>query len=300
MTDIIFCRPAHNYESYADFWRLVELSGFPIISVSDLDISQDGIYITAPMNRDWRNHINAQHKQRKPVNAHLILWNIERPSGSAGSVMEYARQQRYLFYGLWENGQRANELGEESFGRFIDEVWVSDQRLANETHLRFVVLGSDEGLGEPGDGKRYDLIHLSYQTGRRVGIYSKFRADQIGPNSWPPERDEILKASRFALSVHQDIHPFQEPLRFALFAAYGLPIISESIYDMTPWFENGTDGTIITATYDNLVSRLNTALSEDYGKYKEMGLRARDRMTREFRFKDMVERAVSESVRNWR
>ena len=66
-SEIIFCRPAHNYESYYDFWRLVDLSGFKIISVSDLDISQPGIYITAPMNRDWRNHINSEYKKKKTV-----------------------------------------------------------------------------------------------------------------------------------------------------------------------------------------------------------------------------------------
>lgn len=277
MTDITFCRPVHQYASYFDFWRLVELSGFPIISMSDLDVSQEGVFITAPMNGDYRAAIDAQ--KDKPRYAHLILWNIERPSGSAGSVGNYAKANRELIY-----------------QRYVDEVWCSDRRLADETQLRFVVLGSDAGLGSPGDEKQYAFCHMSYEVPRRGNIYKHFRDDQIGPNSWPPERDEVLRASRFALNVHQDIHPFQEPLRLALFAAYGLPIISETIFDMYPW----SDDTMITVGYDNLVSRLRQALTEDYDGYREMGLRARERMTTEWQFGKLVREAVSQSVERWR
>lgn len=290
--DIIFCRPGHKYESYTDFWRLVELSGFPIISVSELDISKPGIYITAPMNRDWRNHINNEHKKKKVVNAHLILWNIERPDGSANSVPEYGRQNHYLQYGLWENGEKVNEDGDESHGRFIDEVWVSDRRLADETNLRFVVLGSDEGLGSPGADKRYGFTHMSYLIPRRESVYNQFKNGNIsiGPNAWPPERDAILKESKFAVNVHQDNHPFQEPLRFALFAAYGLPIISETIADSHPW----SDEFMIYSIIDDLPEKIRECLADDYEKYRAMGLKARIRMTQEFQFGKMVREAVKE------
>ncbi len=154
MAEITFVKTRHVYDSYTDFWRLVELSGFPTIYADELDISKDGVYITAPMNRDWRLHIRNEQREGKPINAHLVSWNIERPSGSAGSVLEYAKQNRYLQYGLWENGKLLSDDNppEQSQGRFVDEVWVSDRRLADETEhaTRFVILGSDEGLGEPG------------------------------------------------------------------------------------------------------------------------------------------------------
>jgi hypothetical protein len=277
MTDITFVKTRHFYESYRDFFTLVDLAGFPTIYTDELDTSQEGVFITAPLNGEWEPHIKNQ--DHKPRYAHLIQWNIERPSGSAGSVGNYAKRQRQLIY-----------------DRFFDEIWVSDSRLADETQLRFVVLGSDAGLGSPGDEKRYAFCHMSYEVPRRGNIYKHFRDDQIGPNSWPPERDEILQASRFALNIHQDIHPFQEPLRLALFAAYGLPIISETIFDMYPW----SDDTMITVGYDNLVSRLRQALTEDYDGYREMGLRARERMTGEFQFGKMIRAAVDESVNRWR
>lgn len=275
--DITFCITRHKYDSYDVFFKLVELSGFPVCYVDDVDVSKEGVYIVCPMNGEWRPHIDNQ--EGKPRYAHLILWNLERPSGSAGSVGNYAKANRELIY-----------------RRHVDEVWCSDRRLAEETQLRFVVLGSDEGLGEPSNEKRYSFCHMSYEVPRRVNVYKHFNGDTIGPNCWPPERDEVLKASRFALNIHQDIHPFQEPLRLALFAAYGLPVVTESIFDPYPW-----DSDIaIFSDYDSIVSRLKQALSEDYEPYKQMGLRARERMTRDYQFGKVVREAVSQSLDSWR
>jgi len=277
-TPVTFVRTRYVYDSYTDFWKLVELSGFPTIYVDELDASQPGVFIVAPMNGEWRPHIDNQ--AGKPRNAHLIMWNLERPSGSAGSVGQYAQANRDLIY-----------------KRHVDEVWVSDRRLAAETELRFVVLGSDEGLGEPSERKKYQFVHMSYETPRRQTIYKQFKPEAVAPNCWPPERDEVLKLSKFALNVHQDSHPFQEPLRFALFAAYGLPIVSETIYDSYPWSEEF----MVYAHYDGLVGKMRQVLNNDYERWREMGLAARERMCGEFRFKDMVERAVTESVGgDWR
>ena len=274
---ITFVRTRHVYESYADFWRLVELSNFDTIYVDELDVSKEGTYIVAPMNGEWRPHIDNQ--SNKPRYAHLILWNLERPSGSAGSVGNYAKSNRELVY-----------------ERHIDECWVSDKRLAEETQLRFVVLGSDENLGQPSGEKRYDFTHMSYEIPRRTNIYKHFNQDSIGYNCWPPERDEVLRLSKFALNIHQDIHPFQEPLRLSLFAAYGIPVVSETIFDAYPW-----DGDIaVFSGYDSIVSRLRQALDEDYEPYKQMGLKARERMTGEFQFGKCVKEAVSQSLDSWR
>jgi hypothetical protein len=202
MPEIIFAKPVHHYDSYTDFWRLVELSGFPIISVSDIDITEYQIVITAPMNGDYQEHFvgdlahweetgeitGGQLKRQKdsglPRLSHLIVWNLERPSGS-GSVPEYALRSK-----SWIDN------------RFADEVWVSDAALADETMLRYVVLGSDYGLGEVSTEKQYDFTHMSVVIPRRVDIYKHFGESQIGPNCWPwdnPSRDDVLKGSRFAL-----------------------------------------------------------------------------------------------------
>lgn len=279
MTDIYFVRTSHFYQSYTDLIKLAELSGFPVIKESEVDTSKSGVYIHITMNGDVEAHLRNEVQSGKPRRAHLIQWNIERPDGSAGSLDYFAQRQWQLMH-----------------DRLFDEIWVSDARLADETMLRFVVLGSDEGLGEPGEDKNYSFCHLSYEVARRINVYKHFDNRLIGPNCWGDERHEVLKRSKFGLAVHQDRHSFQEPLRLALFAAYGLPVISEDVFDAYPWAEEYA----IFVNYANIVGKLKQVLNEDYGPYRDMGLRARDRMTKEFRFKTMVEQAVKESVERWR
>ena len=284
MTNIIFARTRHIYESYYDFWRLVELSNFPTIYVDEIDISKPGVYITTPMNGDYRAHLANEIERLSqlsiPILAHLILWNIERPSGSAGSVGQYAIDNRELIY-----------------MRYVDEIWVSDRRLAEETSLRYVTLGSHPKLGYPGIEKTYDFTHMSAEIPRRQTIYKYFGRQSIGYNCWPPERDTILRKSRFALNVHQDNHPFCEPLRFALFASYMLPIVSETVYDGYPYAH---DDTIIYAGYDGLVSKLKQMLADPYKKWKQMGERCRQLMCYEYEFEKMIRQAVEETVGEWR
>ena len=274
---ITFVRTRHFYQSYTDFWKLVELSNFPTIYVDELRPQEEGIFIVAPMNGEWRPHLD-NHKGRR--NAHLILWNLERPSGSAGAIRNYARDNWELLH-----------------NRYLDEIWVSDAQLADETLLRYVKLGSHPDLGRPGNwqDKIYDLIHLSYEIPRRVQIYKNF-VGRIAPNAWPPDRDQYLRKSRFALNVHQDNHPFQEPLRFALFAAYGLPIISESLIRSYPWDAQ----TIKTFNYADLVANVQKILEEPYNEYAQMGMRGRKLLCHEYPFRANVELAVEQSVGDWR
>lgn len=279
MTNIVFLRTRYVYESYSDLIRLFELAGFPSMYVDELDISQPGVYITSPVNGELRPHIDNQRD--KPHNAHVIVWNLERPSGSGG-LGQYGESNRQLLY-----------------QRYADEIWVSDRRLADETSLRFVVLGSHPGLGSPGpiQEKKYSFVHMSYMVGRRQSIYKHFITAEIAPNCWGAERDKVLRESRFALNVHQDQYPFQEPLRLALFAAYGLPIITETIYDSYPW----SDEFCKYGGYDSLVRMMREALSLPYEGFAEMGMRARKRMCEEFEFGKMVREAVEQSVgSDWR
>ena len=276
-TEIIFVKTGHDYQSYTDFFKLVELSGFQTVPLHEVDVSRYCVYIVAPHNGEWNPHIDNQNDKAR--NAHLVLWNIERPSGSKGSVGEYAKSNRELIY-----------------KRYIDDIWVSDRRLAKEIEMRFVVLGSHKGLGEPSSDKRYSFCHMSYEVGRRQTIYKYFPRSQIGPNSWPPERDKVLKSCKFALNIHQDQHPFQEPLRFALFAAYGLPIVSETVLDAYPWGEE----TMVFSGYDSIVSKMRALIDQNYEQWESFGLRAREMMTEEFEFGKMVRKAIEESVFKWR
>lgn len=267
---ILFARTRHNYESYFDFWQLVNLAGFPTVWVDEVDLSQRNVYITTMQNDEWPAMVERQRGRRY---AHLILWNLERPIGWAGSVGKY--------------NDRSHSMLEK---RWFDEIWVSDKRLAEETDLRFVVLGSHPRLGIPGElsDKLYDFCHMSYPTNRRVSVYKHFDPTRIGQNGWGEERDRVLKASKFALNVHQDDHPFQEPLRFALFAAYGLPILSESIYDSYPW----SDEFMIYDHYSCLAGHMQALLQNRYERWFLFGQKARQRMVVDFEFGKMVREAA--------
>ena len=249
--------------------------------VDKIDITQEGIYITAPMNGDYKEHIQAQIERQvtsgQPRLAHLIVWNLERPAA----------------IGSDEPKQYAKDCFEWFYSRLVDEVWVSDPALAKETQLRYVVLGSDYGLGELSNEKQYDFTHMSVEIPRRREIYKHFGETQVGQNCWPPERDEVLKRSKFALNVHQDNHPYCEPLRIALFAAYGLPIISERLVKDYPYVY-GND--IIQFAYHDLVEGLKTALNDDYEQWQRRGLRLRDKLCRDLQFGNVVRQAVRESV----
>ena len=72
MTEIRFVRTRHFYESYQDFFRLVELSDFETIYVDELDISKEGVYIVCPMNGEWRPHIDNQDRKSTRLNSSHI------------------------------------------------------------------------------------------------------------------------------------------------------------------------------------------------------------------------------------
>jgi hypothetical protein len=278
--DIVFVRTRHHYDQYMDFFKLAELSGFPIIYIDELDVSKPGVYIASPWSpAEWPQHIDSQNG--KPREAHLILWDLERPI-PRGGIGGYKENARTLFYRRW-----------------FDEIWVSDRQLASEARLNFVILGSDKGLADLSQRgpHKYYFTHLMYLTDRRKGIIDAFDGIRIGPNCWGDERDKTLKQSMFGLNIHQDNHPFQEPLRFALFAAYALPIISESMYDAYPW----NSETMITAGYDGIVSKIKQLLDDDYGKFQRIGQEAHHMMTETYQFGKMVRAAVEESVLSkWR
>ncbi|MHC4618404.1 MAG: hypothetical protein ACYTEQ_11705 [Planctomycetota bacterium] len=292
MTEITFVKTRHHYDSYIDFWRLVELSGFPTIYTDEVDVSKPGVFIVSPMNGEWRPHIGAQ--KDKPRNAHLILWNLERPSG-AGSVGQYAEDCRALLDG-YKRGDNDNWVFADE-GRYLDEIWVSDRRLAQETNhaTRFVILGSDEGLGQSPEEKIYDFCHISYENNRRQTIFKNFPRETIGPNCWPPERDKVLQQSKFGLALHQDNFPFQEPLRMAIFAAYKLPVICEGLYDAFPW---SPEFCVLTG-YNQMVQTIKAAIVADYAPYQAMANRAWQLMCKKHRFRDMVIQAVEQSVGVW-
>jgi len=313
--EIIAVKTRYHYDPYIDLRRLFELAGFQTCYVDEIDFMRPATYIVSPMNGEWRPHIANHIKDGKSRFCNLVLWNIERAGGSDTKAIGTYTQAQWELMGHYTPERKAElqrkheEEGEPPPLQYVDRVWVSDRELAKITGLHYAVLGSHPNFGEPGpvDGKRWDITHISALNGRRSWVLddlSKNKSykpevwdDIISPNAWPPQRDDILKKSRFALNIHQDNGPFSEPLRFALFAAYGLPILSETILDAYPY---GTD-TMAFAQHHDLANTMRRMMHEPYDPWRELGLRCREMMTTEFEFGKMVRKAVEETVgAGWR
>lgn len=197
----LFVMPRLHYPSYNDFWRLVELSGFEAIYQDEADLSdsrQTFIFAAPDSIPDC-----SQAKAR------TILWQLEY----------------------------AGEYTQQTNGETVREIWSSDPAHAKRTGAKYVLLGSHRGLNpalERGSEFDYDLTLLGYMVDRRRAI-----KDQLSQYRWSPdypghngaERHRVLSRTRLMLHVHQHETSALTPLRFALAAAYKMPVVSEMVED---------------------------------------------------------------------
>lgn len=201
------------YDSYTDFYNLVELSDFKTCELDD--IKEPGTYIFPVDNGNVKECLMAKDRSKYK----FILWYLER-----GTPPNY-----------------------------YDEIWVSDRWFAKQLKVKYVPLGGHRDLSYansfgvlPLDNKLYDFIPLSYLYGERLNKVEQLKENYtIAPNGWGEERDFNLSASRYGLCLHQDDQPIIEPLRYTLFACCKLPIVAEYSEDYDPYrvipFENFID-----------------------------------------------------------
>ena len=205
--DIVFAFPQTMYDSYTDLRNLVSVSGFESCNVDDIS-RQNTCYITSPFNGDVDAALSARPKSTR--NYKIVIWYLERPANALAFVRDVAH---YL-------------------DTLADEFWVADigifSLIKHLAGTRFVAIGSDERIGSTQSTQKvYDFCHMSYVYGRR-DVILRLKC-KIGPNGWGELRNNILLRSKFMVNVHQDENQFGEPLRFALAAAYAMPVISETI-----------------------------------------------------------------------
>lgn len=236
---IIFVKTRYKYDSYTDFYRLAELSGYPLVYVDEMDVYNDNTYIISPWNGEMLDFMD--HDKRLGRKATIILWNLERPGvmyndryiiGSGGIDNYIAINKKHITEG------------------YFDDVIVSDRTLAEQSGFVYSVMGCNLELGTPGsfEDKEYDYAVMScYSYVRRwmfepmIGIetptrlYKTIEDCSIAPNAWGQKRDILLRKSRHMLMTHQDGVNYIEPLRCNLAMAYGLPIVTEQVFDSYPY-----------------------------------------------------------------
>jgi hypothetical protein len=252
LQDPVFARTRYEYQSYSDFWRLVEISGFRTCYVDEIDLPKREIYITTPINGEIRPHVTHRRSiLTGPQEAKIVWWNLERPDS-------WDLQGRTVEQSIMEaNGDIL---------KYADAVWVSDRWVASvDERSRFVVLGSHPEMSSgPSIGVEYATAHMSYITDRRKRVYEVVeKAVRIAPNAWGADRDRILRSTKAMLNVHQTPALIMEPLRVAVAAAYKLPYLSEEMNDPYP-LEPGVS--CLTAPYEEMGDAVVSWLNEDLSK----------------------------------
>jgi hypothetical protein len=207
---IIFARTRYEYPSYQDFWRFVEISGFKTCFVDEIDVEQEHTYIFTPMNGEVRPHL--QNQATRTRRAKIIWWNLERPHDET----------------------LPSSL--ETLEPLVDAIWVSDRYFATlNPRFTFVRLAGHQHYGMRTATRLVDVCHLSYLWGRRLEVIDRLRARgvTIAPEAWGvKQQNAVVASSHLMLSMHQyAAHPIIEPIRFAIAASYGIPIVSERFLD---------------------------------------------------------------------
>lgn len=221
MSGVIFCKTRwqdEGYQPYEDYFRLVELSGYPIIYVDELDPNSDCTYIVTPLNGEWQA---GWHRPR----ARIIHYELE-----------------------WRTDWRADADAPPG----VAEVWTIDAHYAQQIGAKYVPIGSHPDLAgywdvnaldndrevwrQPSCGgpRLWDVALLAYMVPRRERIAQELlqRGVTIFYGAWGAERHLALCRSRAILHVHQHGHiKGVACLRWALAAAYRLPVITEELWD---------------------------------------------------------------------
>jgi hypothetical protein len=178
----------------------------------------------------------------------------------------------------------------------VSERWTGDRYHAQQINARHVPIGSHIGLNlDVNDcpAKEYDVAFMAYtDIHRRKRVMDALieRGLRVAGNGWGRERHDILARSRCIVHVHQfENIPTIAPLRWCIAAAYGLPIISESVNDRRPF----AAGDFMTADYDGLADFVTEQLQrENDGRLESYGYNLRNMLCRVLTFRESVERAL--------
>lgn len=202
MSEIIFALPRHEYASYRDYYKLIELSGFQTCYIDEI--------------------------QPDSTNAYLItILNGEMPEGGYPGA-----SARIILTDLEWHLDGIPPLANV-------EMWAADRWYAERLGARYVPMGSHPKLCAENTPKQdlYDVAYFGYFDGvpRRQVIRQQLiqRGVKVSPTgAWGAERHALLRNSAAFLHVHQlEGAPTIAPLRMVVAAAYALPVITETVAD---------------------------------------------------------------------
>lgn len=258
MKNPIFVLPTNEYPSYFDFTRLIGLSGFDMVTA-------------------WNVRLD------DPSAVYIFVG----PEGIPDCTNARART---IFWQLEYQGDYSDQPNKDTTG----ETWGSDPGWCERNGGKYILLGSDERLSFMADKQvlQYDIVMLAYMTPRRQAI-----RDALGGYRWPQPypghntatRHNILLSSNVMLHVHQhETEPHcLAPIRLALAAAYGIPVICEDVDNRGPY----GDAMYEWAAYDDIVNTVRSFLAEPVEVGRYLGALG-DLLCKEWTFKRCVEEAL--------
>lgn len=276
MREIVFAHSDVQYPSYTDYRSLVRVGGFESCPLSATAPGRTCTYIVSPV---WSGEERAAISALAGApgrHCGVVWWFLER------AVLFGGAEFRWIAHNLLSTG--------------VDEVWVSDRALYSKLRphseqFRFVPVGSDERLAEgAGAPEPNDVCLMAWMNPRRDAVVGALRCS-IGQNAFGNERHRRLLGASLLLNIHQDGDPYFEPLRFALAAAYRLPVVSETCEDPFP-YEPGVD--FIAAPHGRLAAETMAALAADRGLLRGFGGRMFEKAAVKHRFSDNVKAAMEE------
>jgi hypothetical protein len=256
----VFIVPKNKKQSYEDYYELINFCEFK--TISDSFERQDNFCYILPL-----------HHTVSPMGdkGKVVLWFLERPESMGGIPGLHVYFEKIL---------KQNN---------VQEIWLSDKEMFSNFDcdlVKFVPFGSDERLGTPSDEKIYDVADMCYRHTRRNFINAL--KCKLAPGAYGQEKKNILSSSKFLLNVHQDNDLYYEPLRFALAVANGLPIITEDCYNPYPF----VSGDFVSTNIGNLPTLIEDVVSQPYNKWRDLGLKMRDKILANFSFQKNIEKAL--------
>lgn len=265
MPDVIFCKSRHHYDSYTDLWSLVNLSGFKTCYVDEIDPGSQNTYICPVLNGEWH------HGWQQHMSAQVILWDLE-----------WRIADDVDFGGIIPPG--------------VQRVWASDKWYADQIGAEYVLLGSHADLSEqyedltPPDHLIFNVTLMAYMNGRRNAVQGDLlRAGiSIAAPAWGQERHNRMMNISAMLHVHQHegINTIA-PLRFALAAAYQMPLISETCHDPA-----GFADVTLHADYEHIADYTALMVNRYMNTLRGYGKQLYQYLCIENTFRQCVERAL--------
>jgi hypothetical protein len=180
----------------------------------------------------------------------------------------------------------------------VHAIWVSDE-LAAKRDARFTYrfMASHEAIATRSRERLYAVCHLSYLWGRRETCVNelKRRKIPIAPQAYGRvDQDRVVAKSRIMLNLHQYADaPLAAPLRFAVAAAYAIPIVSELLENCEAISKHGQPGPYAEAAIHKIPDLLEELLARDDDKLGHYGQLLHHRFCVATNFRHEVEQGAA-------